>query len=104
MKSGVLQGSISSPIIFTLYCADLEEWVKHSKLLNYVDDTSTSHGGKDLHTVVENLEEDKKSILKFMASNGLVANPSKTEFMLLNNKEDPSRKKIKVGNSEMEEV
>ena len=30
LRSGVPQGSILSPIIFTIYCADLEEWVKHS--------------------------------------------------------------------------
>ena len=29
LSSGVPQGSILSPIIFTIYCADLEEWVKH---------------------------------------------------------------------------
>ena len=104
LKSGVPQGSILSPIIFTIYCADLEEWVKHSKLLNYADDTSTSLGGKDLKTVIENLEEDAKTILNFMASNGLVANPSKTEFMLLNNKENVGQNKIKVGETEVKEV
>ena len=70
-----------------IYCADLEEWVKHSTLLNYADDTSTSHSGQVLETVIENLEEDTGNILQFMASNGLVANPSKTEFMILNAKE-----------------
>ena len=74
-------------MIFTIYCADLEEWVKHSTLLNYEDDTSTSHSGQVLETVIENLEEDAGNILQFMASNGLVANPSKTEFMILNAKE-----------------
>ena len=39
-----------------------------------------------------------------MASNVLVAHSSKTEFMLLNNKENLNPKKIKVGNSEVEKV
>ena len=82
LSSGVPQGSILSPIIFTIYCADLEEWVKHSKLLNYADDTSSSHSGQEQTTVIKNLEEDATYILQFMASNGLVANPSKTEYML----------------------
>ena len=38
-----------------------------------------------------------------MAANGLEANPSKTKFMLLNNKENSNSKNIKVGNSEVEE-
>ena len=99
LTSGVPQGSILSPIIFTIYCADLGEWVKH-----YADDTSTSHGGEDLDTVIEKLEEDASSTLEFMASNGLVANPSKTEFMILNNKNNGVPRKIRVGNSEVEEV
>ena len=39
-----------------------------------------------------------------MASNGLVANPSKTEFMIINNKSSDTPRKIRVGNSEVEEV
>jgi hypothetical protein len=104
LSSGVPQGSILSPIIFTIYCADLEEWVKHSTLLNYADDTSTSHSGQVLETVIENLEEDAENVLQFMASNGLVANPSKTEFMILNAKEQRDPKTIKVGSSIVEEV
>ena len=49
------------------------------------DDTSSSHSGRDLKRVLENLQEDAKNILQFMASNGIVAYPSKTKFMLLNN-------------------
>ena len=39
-----------------------------------------------------------------MASNELVANPSKTEFILLNNKENSDSKKRKVDNSEGDKV
>jgi hypothetical protein len=33
---------------------------------------------------MENLEEDSENNLQFMASNGLVANESKTVFMMIN--------------------
>ena len=104
LSSGVPQGSILSPIIFTIYCADLEEWVKHSKLLNYADDTSSSHSGQEQTTVIKNLEEDATNILQFMASNGLVANPSKTEYMLLNSRNKEETNSIKVGTSEVQQV
>ena len=39
------------------------------------------------------------NILEFMASNGLVANASKTEFMLINGKEKGQKRKIRVGDS-----
>ena len=34
------------------------------------------------------LEEDANGVLTFMASNGLVANPKKTAFMILSHKQD----------------
>ena len=43
---------------------------------------------KLLSKVKEMLEEDAKNVLMFMASNGLVANPKKTAFMILNHKQD----------------
>ena len=70
------QGSILSPTIFTIYCADLEEWLKHSIILNYADDTRSSYSGNSTNTVIENLEEETLNILQFMASNGFVVNPS----------------------------
>ena len=44
------------------------------------------------------------NIIQFMASNGLVANPSKTEFMLLNNKQKEQCEKIRVGKAEVQEM
>ena len=44
------------------------------------------------------LEEDAEMVLKFMASNGLVASPIKTPLLILNHK-SPIRVEIKVGNA-----
>ncbi len=57
-----------------------------SLILTYADDTSTSCYGKSQEEVMVKLEEDSKNILQFMASNGLVANESKTVFMMINSK------------------
>ena len=84
LESGLPQGGILSPIIFTVYGADLEEWLKHSKAFNYADDTSTISKGKKIEEVMANLTEDAGEVLSFMASNGLVANPKKTVFMVMN--------------------
>ena len=101
LVSGVPQGGILSPIIFTIYCANLENWVDHSSMLNYADDTSSSCSDANEEDVMRKLKSDAEKILQFMASNGLVANPSKTEFMMLNTKGKESKRRIKVGNSEI---
>ena len=83
LTSGVPQGGILSPIIFTLFTADLELWCKFSKIYGYADDTTSSCKGKNLEEIIANLKADAENILNYMASNGLVANAKKTVFMLL---------------------
>ena len=41
-----------------------------------------SKSGKSSAEVISKLEEDATAVLKFMASNGLVANATKTTFLL----------------------
>ena len=98
LVSGVPQGGILSPIIFTVYGAELEEWTKNSTIFSYADDTSSSTQGKNVAEVVSKLEEDGEEILKFMASNGLVANPQKTTLLIMNNKEE-GEVQVTVGNA-----
>ena len=83
----------------------MEEWTKHSSIYTYADDTSTSCQGENEEEVINMLEEDAEEILKFMASNELVANPTKTVFMMLNSKTNinVNDRKIKVGVQEVVE-
>ena len=87
LVSGVPQGGILSPIIFTLYTADMELWLVTSHAFNFADDTTTDNKSKDKEEIRSKLEADANNVLSFMASNGLVANQSKTEFLLLNEKQ-----------------
>ena len=68
----------------------MQVWVKYVTAITYADDTSTSISHKLLSEVKRMLEEDALNVLRFMASNGLVANPSKTALLFLNNNNKPS--------------
>ena len=64
----------------------MELWLRNSKLTNFADDTTTDTKSKVASEIKSNLEEDANSVLQFMASNGLIANESKTEFLVQNEK------------------
>ena len=103
LVSGVPQGGILSPIIFTLYGADLELWTKDSSLTAYADDTTTGCKDKEIKGVVKKVEEDARRILEFMASNGLVANPTKTTFLVLNHKAEEEKVRVRIGDFDIEQ-
>jgi hypothetical protein len=85
LLSGVPQGGILSPLLYIIYVADIQLWLKYVKATTYADDTSTSVSHNLLSKVISMLEEDAKNVLAFMASNGLVANASKTALIIMNN-------------------
>ena len=89
---GVPQGGILSPLLYIIYVADLQLWLKYAMITTYADDTSSSVSHKLLSKVKSMLEEDALNVLKFMVSNGLVANASKTAFLLLNLKKQKEQK------------
>ena len=101
LVSGVPQGGILSPIVFTLYTADMELWLRRSRLSNFADDTTTDISAKTKEEIINHLTTDAMNVLSFMATNGLVANQTKTEFLLLNekNKTEEPVTEILVGQS-----
>ena len=83
--------------LIPIYVSDFEDWLVHSKASTYADDSATGVKGNSISEVVSMLEEDGKNVLMYMASNGLVANPSKTALLFLNNKEKGEPVKITIG-------
>jgi hypothetical protein len=96
---GTPQGSCLSPLLFLIYTADLEEYLKKECANSYADDTTTFIHGKKEQDVRRELEEDAVNLLDYMAANLLVANPDKTQFMVVNGRKDGGP--IKVGNTDI---
>ena len=81
-----------------IFVSDLGQWLKHSTTGTYADDTQTSVSGKELQIVKSELESDAVQVMRFMASNGLIANPKKTALVILNKKFDPLNEiSMKIG-------
>ena len=101
LNSGVPQGGILSPLLYIIYVADLEDWLIHSAASTYADDTETGVSGTDIEEIKAKLEEDGNNVLRYMASNGLVANPKKTALVFINLKHQENPITIKIGGEEI---
>ena len=102
LTSGVPQGGIFSPVLFIIYVADMGDWTENAGVFMYADDTSTDASSKIVQEVVDKLERDAKGIMEFMASNGLVANPQKTVFIFLGNKQEEPVS-VKIGGTQIQQ-
>ena len=80
--------------------ADLELWLEYASAITYADHTSTGITAKPKAELIAKLEKDAMNVLRYMASNGLVANPNKTAFAGLNQPNvsiSESPLKVKIG-------
>ena len=79
---GVPQGSILGPILFVLDIDDLPQSLLKSSIGMCADDTVINFSDPSAEIVEQVLQNDLNNVEKWLASNRLVLNQNKTEWML----------------------
>ena len=85
LTSGVPQGSVAGPVIFTLYSAPLQDIVSSHSIRSvvYADDTQLylTFKPQDLDNAIKKIEACIRDIRSWCTSNNLVLNDGKTELI-----------------------
>ena len=81
------QGTILSWLLFLIYINDLPVCLSFSTPRMYADDTHITYAGSDLHLIQSSLSHNLEKLSKWLVSNRLTLNATKTEFMLISSRQ-----------------
>ena len=101
-------GTILGPFLFLIYINDLPNCLSFSVPRMYADDTHVTCAGSDLHLIQSSLSHDLEKLSKWLVSNRLTLNATKTEFMLIGPRQRLSTLsdalELSIGNVPIEQV
>ena len=80
--TGVPQGSILGPLLFSLYVTDLPNCFQIANVLMYADDTVLFYGASSSAELIPVLNSELSHLANWASINELFIHPRKTEYVI----------------------
>ena len=82
ISTGVPQGSILGPLLFTIFINDLPKSSTFFSTRLYADDTSLTASGSDLDSLLREINNHLPAVYEWLCNNKLIVNFTKTKFLI----------------------
>ena len=94
ITSGVPQGSILGPLLFNLFLNDIFYFSSNSEIANYADDNTVYGTNDTLQGLLDTLEAETSTLLKWFQNNEMKSNEDKCHLFVVKNEQG----NIQLGN------
>ena len=90
LNMGIPQGSILGPLLFNIYLNDIFYFVNEDCLANYADDNTPYTTGNTIEMVINTLQDDTNTLVKWFDDNYFKMNTDKCHLLVANMEENVS--------------